>query len=414
MTKPSLPLLIGILAVGIFLRVWPTTGFHRVGYDEGIYNRYVQLLLKHGLWSYPDLAQGYVKWQGERPDAIVPATRVGFILPAAILAKCTSGNSLSALHWISMIASILLLLAVPVIAVRMEQNRDEIRETCRFPYGRAITVRVLVLTALIAVAPLQIHLAQRALIDGYFAFWAILCAWSLWENLLTPRRSGWLLTYGIGLFVLVLTKENAAFVFLAMVAVAILFAFTRLGRVSWQLVSVSLIAPALAVILLSVLVGGIGDWISFYHSFVAKSSILPYPVKFQDGAWYRYIVDFTLLSPVIVALFFGALFQLTRESKPEIFWAAFLGASFIGMSSVPFGISLRFAAFWDVPLRWLAASQLLQLASRFPRARRPVLLLAFVLVLGAIDLSQYWRYFMYGRIYDPVSFQLLHAANLIK
>src|SRR4029077_20148002 len=107
--------------------------------------------------------QGYVKWQGERPDAIVPATRIGFILPAAILAKWAGLNSLAALHWVSVLASILLLLAVPVIAVRMEQDRDEIREACRFPYGHAITARVLVLTALIAVAPLQVHLAQRAL-----------------------------------------------------------------------------------------------------------------------------------------------------------------------------------------------------------------------------------------------------------
>ena len=89
MAKPSLVVLIGILAAGIFLRVWPSAGFHQVGYDEGIYNRYVQILLKHGVSSYPDLAQGYLKWQEERADAIVPATRIGFILPAAILAELT-------------------------------------------------------------------------------------------------------------------------------------------------------------------------------------------------------------------------------------------------------------------------------------------------------------------------------------
>jgi 4-amino-4-deoxy-L-arabinose transferase-like glycosyltransferase len=270
------------------------------------------------------------------------------------------------------------------------------------------------LSALIAVAPLQIHLAQRALIDGYFAFWAILCAWSLWENLQARPQSCWLLTYGISLFVLVLTKENAAFVFLALIAVAVLFAVTRLGRLNWQLLSVTLIAPTLAVIFLSTLVGGLGEWISFYRGFVAKSATLPYPAKFQDGAWYRYIVDFTLLSPVIVALFFGALFQLKKESKPDVFWAVFLGASFIGMSSVPLGMSLRFAAYWDVPLRWLATSQLFQLSTRFPRLKRPLALFACLLLLCAVDLFQYWRYFMQGAIYDPVSFQLLHAAKLIK
>jgi 4-amino-4-deoxy-L-arabinose transferase-like glycosyltransferase len=401
MAKPSLFVLIGILAAGILLRAWPSTGFHQVGYDEGIYNRYVQILLKHGVSSYPDLAQGYLKWQDERADAIVPATRIGFILPAAFLTELTGVDSLTALRWLSMIASILLLLAVPLIARRMDSTAGT-------------NARVLVLTALIAVAPLQIHLAQRALIDGYFAFWAIMCAWSLWENLQARPRGGWLLIYGSSLFVLVLTKENAAFVFLALIAVAILFAVTRLGCVSWQLICVSLIAPTLAVLFLSALVGGIGEWISFYRSFVAKSTTLPYPTKFQDGAWYRYIVDFTLLSPVIVALFFGAVFQVKKEAKPDVFWAILLGASFIGMSSVPLGMSLRFAAYWDVPLRWLATSQLLQLSTRFPRLKRPLALFASVLVLCAVDLFQYWRYFMHGEIYDPVSFQLLHAAKLIK
>jgi 4-amino-4-deoxy-L-arabinose transferase-like glycosyltransferase len=401
MAKPSLVVLIGILAAGIFLRVWPSAGFHQVGYDEGIYNRYVQILLKHGVSSYPDLAQGYLKWQDERPDAIVPATRIGFILPAAVLAELTGVDSLTALRGLSMIASILLLLAVPLMALRMDSSPET-------------NGRVLLLSALIAVAPLQIHLAQRALIDGYFAFWAILCAWSLWENLQARPLSGWLLTYGISLFVLVLTKENAAFVFLALIAVAVLFAVTRLGRLSWQLLLVTLIAPTLAVLFLSILVGGIGEWLSFYRSFVAKSATLPYPAKFQDGAWYRYIVDFTLLSPVIVALFFGAIFQVKKEANPDVFWAVFLGVSFIGMSSVPFGMSLRFAAYWDVPLRWLATSQLLQLSMRFPRLKRPLALFASVLVLCAVDLFQYWRYFMHGEIYDPVSFQLLHAAKLIK
>ena len=32
----------------------------------------------------------------------------------------------------------------------------------------------------------------------------------------------------------------------------------------------------------------------------------------------------------------------------------------------------------------------------------------------AIDLFQYWRYFVHGQIYDPVSFQLLRASRLIK
>ena len=395
--KWSLALIIVILSGGIFLRAWPTGGFRGVGYDEGIYSTYVAMAQKDGLWNYGDVVHAYLESQAKRPDAIVPATRVGFLVPAAAVAEITGLKPLAALHAVSLASSILLLLATAVIGVR--QGGD---------------VRMLVLTSLMAVAPLQIHLAQRSLIDGYFAFWAVLCAWFLWENLESPRQKGWLAAYGFSLFALVLTKENAAFVFLALIIVMAAFAFYELGRLSLPLVLVSVIAPALAVMCLALLAGGVGEWIAFYRSFVQKSATLSYPIRFQDGPWYRYLVDFTLLSPCVVALALGALFQLRKESKPDIFWSLFLGVSFAAMSSVPYGMSLRFAAYWDFPLRWLAASQLLQVSRGFERRWALALLTCSILFLVSVDLFQYWRYFVHGAIYDPVTFQLLHASKLIK
>ncbi len=395
--KKTLIALITILAVGIFLRVWPSTGFHKVGFDEGLYSKYVANAQKVGIWNYDEVVRAYLRFQAERSDAIVPATRVGFLVPATIIADVAQLDSLVALRCTSLAASITLLLAVLVIGFRMSG-----------------TERMLTLGALIAVAPLQIHLAQRSLIDGYFAFWAILCAWFLWENLQNPHCLGWLIAYGISLFVIVLTKENAAFVFLALATTAIVFAFWKLGRISWPLVAVSLIAPMAAVLFLAMLVGGIAEWVSFYRGFVQKSAALPYAVHLQDGAWYRYLIDFTLLSPCIVALAFGALFQIKRESKPDVFWSVLLGASFALMSILPCGMSLRFAAYWDVPLRWLASSQLFRLSERSPQIKPHFLLPGLILILVAVDLFQYWRYFAHGAIYDPVSFHLLHVSKLIK
>jgi 4-amino-4-deoxy-L-arabinose transferase-like glycosyltransferase len=397
LTKWSLILLIVILGVGIFLRAWSSGGPVPVGYDEGVYARYVKTVLKEGVWSYPEIVRVYVQWQKERPDAVVPPTRVTFLVPAVVWAEITGLKPLTALRHVALVSSILLLLATAAIGYRLGGTK-----------------RMLVLTALMAVAPLQIHLAQRALVDGCFAFWAVLCAWFLWENLQRPAQSGWLLAYAASLFALVLTKENAAFVFLALVVVSIVFAVCKLGRVNWPLILVSVIAPGLAVLFLTMLVGGVGEWISFYRMFVQKSATLRYAVQLQDGAWYRYLVDFTLLSPCVVALAFGALFQIRKDSKADIFWAVFLGASFIAMSSIPHGMSLRFAAYWDMPLRWLAASQVLLLAVRFPRMKTWMILLGLVLILATVDLWQYWRFFFHGGIYDPVSLQLFRASKLIR
>src|SRR6202171_5059146 len=239
--KWSLALIIVILSGGVFLRVWPTSGLWHVGYDEGIYSTYGAMAQKDGLWNYGDVVRAYLESQAKRPDAIVPATRVGFLVPAAAVVEITGLKPLDALHAVSLASRICLLLATAVIGCR--QGGD---------------ARTLVLTSLMAVAPLQIHLAQRSLIDGYFAFWAVLCGWFLWENLESPRQKGWLAAYGFSLFALVLTKENAAFVFLALIIVSAAFAFYKLGRVSLPLVLVSVIAPAFGGMCLPVLAAGAG------------------------------------------------------------------------------------------------------------------------------------------------------------
>jgi len=395
--RRQIALLIAILLAGIFLRAWPSAGFHEVGYDEGIYTGYVKMAQKEGIWNYPDVVRAYLKWQEERSEAVVPPTRVGFLFPAVALASVTGLKPLVALHGVSLAASILLLLATAIIGYRLDGNE-----------------RMLVLTALIAVAPLQIYLAQRSLVDGYFALWAVLCAWFLFESFRAPKKRGWLIAYGFSLFVLVLTKENAAFVFVALMATLMCLWAFGMGRLHLELLVASFLAPALAVVVLASYMGGLGEWIAFYRTFSQKSVQIPYVIQFQDGAWYRYLIDFTVLSPCIVALVFGRIFQLTKEAKADIFWALFLGFSFLAMSCIRYGMSLRFAAYWDEPMRWLAASHLLVFQRRFsPRVGMVVTVVAVVL-LATVDLIQYWQFFVKAGIYDPVSSHLLHVLKLVK
>jgi 4-amino-4-deoxy-L-arabinose transferase-like glycosyltransferase len=397
LTTPSLILLALILAAGIFLRIWPTAGFKLVGIDEHNYATYVEQTLKYGLTDYGHVIDDYITAQVKERDAVVPATRIGFIWPAAIVARITRLDSLYAVRTVSAASAILLLLATATIGLRFGGARQS-----------------LVVTALMAAAPLQIALAQRALGDEYFALWAVLSAWFFFECLQDRQARRWHIAFGFSFFMLVLTKENAAFVCAALLAVWIWFSLGRITRPNYVLLIVTFIAGAAAVLVLASLLGGIGEWLTFYRMYGQKSARIPYVIQFQDGAWYRYLIDFTLLSPLIVALTFGRVFKIDKNDAPDLFWALFLGFSFIAMSCVPFGFSLRFAAYWDVPLRWLAASQLVILADRFSsRWRNAVLITAVALVL-LVDLAQYHRFFVKAEIYDPVSSHLLRASKLVK
>jgi hypothetical protein len=394
LTKWSIGLLVLILAAGIFLRIWPSASFKGVGIDEGNYATYVGKGVKYGLSNYGRVIDEFVASQVRQEQSLIPATRIGFIWPTILLASFGKLDPLHALRLISHGSAILLLIATGILGYRFGGVRQ-----------------MLVVTTLMAVAPLQIFLAQRALGDAYFAFLAVLCAWFFLENLQAPRSSGWLVAYGIAFVLLVLTKENAIFVCVALVGTWICLFGARVGRPSFGLLLVTFIAGALAVIILASLLGGLAEWITFCRMY-AKGFAGPYAVQFQGGAWYRYLVDFTLLSPCIVALMFGRIFTIDKESRLDFFWAVLLGFSFLAMSTPSYGMSLRYAAYWDVPLRWLAASQMLQLSGKFPRIKPLFALVGLILIVAAVDLFQYWRYFVYAGIYDPVTFKLIYASKL--
>ena len=395
-TKTSIALLALILCLGVTVRLYPTAGFKDVGFDEHMYATYTGAAADAGLTNYGRVVDQYLASQAKAHDAVVPATRIGFIWPAVLIQQVTGCSPLRALRCVSATAAILLLLVTPVMAYRLAQP-----------------AQMLVTTALMAAAPLQVFLAQRALVDEYFALWAILSAWFFFESLGKDKSVGWIIGFGCSLFILILTKENAAFVCAALVGTWASFLVFRITPHRYGVVMASAAAGILALSVLCFYLGGVGEWIAFYRSYGEKSAGIRYVILFQDGAWYRYLIDFALVSPAIVALVFGRVFNLDRHSGADLFWAVFLAFSFAFMSVVPLGMSLRFAAYWDEPLRWLAASQLVAWGGRFSRCRAVAILAGLTLLIG-LDAAQYHRFFVKAEIYDPVSAHLLRASKLVK
>ena len=386
-----------LLAFGVFVRVYQSVGYTRAGYDEHGYILFMKQIEKAGVLNYDAVVQVFVEKQYQRPDAIVPATRIGFLVPAYLCGQITGSQPFEALRTTSCIASLLLLVVCAVFAYRA---------------GGALPM--LGMTLLVATAPLQIYLSQRALIDGYFAFWAVAALWLAWENLQNPRHWGWLSAYAFSLAVLVLTKENAAFAVFAVFGVLLLNRFLKLGTVTPHLLAATIIGPAVAVLFLASMVGGVWEWIEFYRMFVAKSRTNPYSILAQDGPWYRYILDFFIMSPLVVALACGRMFQLRKYDRLDVFMTAFLALSFFAMANVTYGMSLRYAAYWEIPLCWLALSQVSVLSRRFPQVRPSIIAVGLLAILAVNGLVQYDRFFIDGAIYDPTTAAMARASGLQK
>lgn len=382
--------------VGILLRVYPSAAFDSIGYDEALYRDYVNDLSRYGLTSYPDFAEGYLERQQKMPAAILPPTRFLYIFSAYLWHRASGEEALLALHRVSCLFSILMLFGAGAFAWRLG--------------GPRIALGVI---ALMACAPTQIHMSQHALIDGFFAFWATLSLWFLWENLRQPNNLRWLILYAASLALMVITKENAFFAYVGLLAVIGANRWLRLGTVTRPLLLVTLAGPLLGVVILVALCGSATTFIDTYRLLVAKASVLPYAIATGDGPWYRYLLELLLVSPLVFLLAWGAIFRLKAENKPSLFLLVFVGATYLLMCNIRYGMNLRYTNMWDMPLRYLALVCLFDLAQLLRRYQNIALVLA-VVCLGAFDLRQYHIFFVKFGLYELVTSGLLRAVQILK
>ncbi len=404
---------LAIAALGIFLRVIPWAGFQGVGFDEALYRNYVVQLDAVGITSYPEICEAFLKDQ--RPAESItklPPTRFLYIYSAWLWKRAEFGDqpalmpgspnfaqrdpALLSLHRVSSFFTCLWFLVGGIAAWRM--------------FGLRALPAVL---ALMACAPTQIHFGQHALIDGVMAFWATICVWLLWENLRQPNRTGWLASYAACLACMVLTKENAFFVFVALCGLIAVNRWAKFGTVTPRLLVVSVLGPLAGVLLLVSLAGSVGTFVEIYTLLVSKAQGLTYAIKTGDGPWYRYFVDLMIVEPLVLILAIGGAFTLLRENRAYGYLLAFAAFSYVVMCNVRFGMNLRYASIWELPMCALAAGQVARLAQRFAPRQGFALVLA-LLALCAYDLRQYDIFFVDAKLYELVTGGLLHAVKILK
>ena len=403
-----------VLAIGAFLRIpapifsganaplrqlealHPAPKFDGIGFDENLYRRYVDGLITGGLTAYPEIVDRYIEVQQKLTGSILPPVRFLYIFSAYLWHQVFGTEALAALHNVASLFSILTLLLSTIFAWRLK--------------GPAWALGV---AALMSFAPTQIHMSQHALVDGFFTFWALLCLWMLWENLRTPGSWPRLAVYVFALCCLVLTKENAFFVFVALLVIMALNRWLAFGMVTRELLLASIAGPLLGFVVLVFLAGGLETLRTSYQLSVGKNYQLAYAILTGDGPWHRYLVDLLLVSPVILLLALGAAFRLDRSQKPELFLFVFIAASYLVMCNIKYGMNLRYANMWDMPLRFLAFGQIAAFCARLRRYRTLILCGAVGLVC-AVELRQYIILFVQFPLYELVPEGLLRALHILK
>ncbi len=411
--KIKVVFLIIILAGGIFLRLppqlftangglhflaslHPQPAYKNLGFDENLYRTYVDGLSRGGLGAYPEIVDEYIEHQKTLTGSILPPVRFLYIFTAYLWRSAFGCETIVALRQVAALFSILTLCLAAFFSWRM----------------RGI-IWSLGTAALMAVAPTQIHMSQHALVDGFFTFWATLVLWLLWENLRRPGDWRWIALFIIGWCLLVLTKENAAFVWVAGLVLIAANRWLQFGTVTRELLLAMLIGPFLGVVILIFLAGGIPTLFETYDLSITKNFTLGYAIVTGDGPWSRYLVDLLLVSPIILLLALGALFRLDRTQKPEWFLTLFIAGSYLVMCNLKYGMNLRYANMWDFPLRMLAFGLLFRFAESFGQWQKLILSCAIVAIC-AVEFHQYIVLAVHYPLYELVTAQLLRALRILK
>jgi 4-amino-4-deoxy-L-arabinose transferase-like glycosyltransferase len=403
-----------VLAIGIFLRLpaslfggpgapphalvalHPAPGFTGVGFDENLYRSYVNAIIEGGLGNYSDIVDRYIEVQKTLPGSILPPVRFLYIFSAYLWHQVFGTEALAALHDVSSFFSVLTLLLSTIFAWRLK--------------GSACALGV---AALMSFAPTQLHMSQHALVDGFFTFWALFCLCLLWENLSAPGNWPRLAAYVFALCCLVLTKENAFFVFVALLVIMALNRWLAFGVVTRELLLCSIVGPLLGFVVLVFLAGGLEILRTTYQLSVSKNYQLTYAILTGDGPWHRYLADLLLVSPVVLLLAVGAAFRLDRSQKPELFLFVFIAASYLVMCNIKYGMNLRYANMWDMPLRVLAFGQLAAFCAPL-RRHRTLILCGAVGLVCAVELRQYIILCVQFPLYELVPEGLLRALHILK
>jgi Dolichyl-phosphate-mannose-protein mannosyltransferase len=402
-----------IVCCGAAVRIYPSGRYRDAGFDEKIYRDNALLIERDGIGSYPRFCASYIQDQ-RRPEATakLPPTRFLYVFCGYLVRQIAYRNAAPldrvspstlpsdpvhrALKTVSVAASILMMIVAGAAAWRLLGYRIG-----------------LVALALTAASPVQIHLSQHAFVDGFLAMWATLCLWLLWENLRAPNHTGWLAAYGVSLMCMVLTKENAFFVFLGLGGLVALNRCARFGVVTPRLWLVMVLGPIFGLAALMTLAGGVGPFIDVYHSLVLKAENLAFAIATGDGPWYRYLIELLTVSPIVFVLAVSGLVSLPRENRTHLYLLGFVVFSYVIMCNVPYGMNLRYTTIWELPLSVFAATQLLKCAAFFGRRGA---WMAVLLTMGVCtyNLRQYHIFFVEHPIYEFVPEGMLRAVNVVK
>ena len=258
-------------------------------------------------------------------------------------------------------------------------------------------------------------MARRALSDSTYVLFGGLTVWLFLDMLIKDKRIIKKVIFLFALIFSILIKETAVLLVIPFFIFMAAYKFIFKGVVKWADFLYISVYPAIVVAgVYCLAAGSLGKIADVANIILTSVNYNQYAIIFGSGPWYRYIIDYILLSPWIVILSAGfiAYYFTLKEFDARIFY--FLILLVVTLFTLNFFTkNVRYVMMLDMPMRLLSVIMLKALLqSRFPNTAF-ILSAIFVFAIAMTDYITFHSLFLAGNIYDPISFELLKAQHII-
>jgi len=384
--------LLVLLAITITAHLPTMFGVKRTGWDERAYVVFAEALSQHGIGSIRQWLHDYP--QNENLQKSPPMLRVGFLVPAMLTGQALGGFTPDHLAWLSFLSGVALVLL-----------------GARFVDNLAGPKMSILCGILLVSSPLVTGISRRAGEDAYAAL-LMLASLYFFDRSWHRRSTVDLVLLGISLSLALLTKEASILLYPLMGLAAVYYFKAMRLRPSRWLVAPLIAAPLLSLGIEIAICGGIDHFFQAYRTYASLQHILSYTVHYEKGPWFRYLLDFFVIAPLIfiaaVVGFSNTATESIRHGRNLLLIYFTSAVLFFGQMPVR---NVRLVLFADVFLRAAAAFGIAYLAGKFPGQWSRWACCGGIALLVMTDIFQFYQLFVLGNVYSPTTFLLLRAEG---
>jgi 4-amino-4-deoxy-L-arabinose transferase-like glycosyltransferase len=362
--------------------------------DEGYYFRYSQQVASHGISQFRLFLKQHIESQYVR---LYPTpSRIGHIILAALWFKIFGATFISLAHF-SLFCFIVFLISCFYYAKKF--------------FGIKIA---LFFVLLLSYSPIMMALAKRALGDSDANLFLALSFWAFMDYLSDQRLRK------LGIFIVVFTvsilvKETslAFIIFIYIFSLIHKNYFRRPLNTTYLWLSVS-VPIILAVSGMIIAFGSFDNFFLMIYSVLksrGEAALSPYAVFFGSGPWFKYIVDYLLLSPFTTLMaigYFGYRLLARRFEWKIVYFSVFFLVFFLLLSNVKFTKDVRYVMIFEMVFYLFSIFFLFNVTKG-----KQKYVLNIIILICFINYFNFIKLFYVNNIYDPVSYHLLWSKEFI-